>query len=80
LASFGASGVFVRLLGPGREASTTVYAQGLYGRYDATVTVPCGGLRGIRLGLRSWVSEPSGTRESDWLLPITNDPFSRGNR
>jgi hypothetical protein len=77
---FGASGMFVRLLSPVRGASTKVYAQGVNGRYHATVTVPRGGLRGIQLGLRSWVSDPNGTRENDWLLPITNSPFSKGNR
>jgi hypothetical protein len=77
---FGAGGMFVRLLSPARGASTKVYAQGVNGRYHATVIVPRGGLRGIQLGLRSWVSDPKGTRESDWLLPITNDPFVKRNR
>ena len=77
---FGASGMFVRLLSPVRGQSVKVYAEGVGGRYHATVHVPRGGMRGIQLGLRSWVSDPKGTRESDWLLPITNNPFSKGNR
>ena len=76
---FGAGGMFVRLLGRVPGASTKVYAQGVNGRYRATVTVPRGGLRGIQLGLRSWVSGPEGTRESDWLFPITNGPFRTSN-
>jgi hypothetical protein len=72
---FAAGGMFVRLVSPVRGASTKVYAQGLDGRYHATVRVPRGGIRGIQLGLRSWVSDPSGTRESEWLFPVTNDPF-----
>ena len=76
---FGAGGMFVRLLGQVPGASTKVYAQGVNGRYRATVTVPRGGLRGIQLGLRSLVSDPKGTRESDWLFPITNSPFRTSN-
>jgi len=72
---FGAGGMFVRLLSPVRGQSVKVYAKGVGGHYHATVRVPRGGLRGIQLGLRSWVSDPNGTRESDWLFPITNNPF-----
>lgn len=72
---FGAGGMFVRLLSPVRGQSVKVYAEGAGGHYHATVRVPRGGLRGIQLGLRSWVSDPNGTHESDWLLPITNNPF-----
>ncbi len=77
---FGAGGMFVRLMSPLRGGSTKVYAKGVQGRYHARVRVPRGGMRDIQLGLRSWVSDPEGTRESDWLFPITNNPFSKGNR
>jgi len=72
---FGASGMFVRLLSPVRGQSVKVYADGVGGRYHATVRVPRGGMRGIQLGLRGWVSDQSGTRESDMLFPLSNDPF-----
>ncbi|HEY7693945.1 MAG TPA: hypothetical protein VH816_16530 [Gaiellaceae bacterium] len=76
---FGAGGMFVRLLGPARGASTKVYAQGLDGRYHAIVRVRRGGLRGIQFGLRSWVSDARGTHEGEWLVPVTNNPFGTKN-
>jgi hypothetical protein len=75
---FGAGGMFIRLVSPLRGESVKVYATGVHGRYHARVRVPRGGMRNIRLGLRAWVSDPKGTWESDWLLPITNDPFRKG--
>jgi hypothetical protein len=74
---FGADGVFVRLLGPSGAASEEDVATGRAqeaGEYEATVLVPEGGIRDIELGLRGWVSDANGTRRSDLIFPITNDP------
>jgi hypothetical protein len=74
---FGADGVFVRFLGPSGAASEEDVATGRAhdaGEYEATVLVPEGGIRDIELGLRGWVSDANGTRRSDLIFPITNDP------
>jgi hypothetical protein len=74
---FGANGVFVRLLSTSGAASEEgVAAVGAYdtGEYEATVVVPEGGIRDIELGLTGWVSDAKGTRRSDLIFPITNDP------
>jgi hypothetical protein len=72
--------VFVRLLGAsGEGAAEGVAPDGVYatGEYEATVIVPEGGIGGVEIGLRGWVSGPTGTRRSDLLFPITNDPLGR---
>jgi hypothetical protein len=77
---FGANGVFVRLLSAsGEGAAEGVAPDGAYatGEYEATVIVPEGGIGGVEIGLRGWVSGPTGTRRSDLLFPITNDPLPR---
>ncbi len=77
---FGANGVFVRLLSAAGAASQEGLAPvGAYdrGEYEATVVVPQGGVRDIELGLMGWVSDANGTRRSDLILPITNDPVPR---
>lgn len=74
---FGANGVFVRLLSASAAASEEGVAPvGAYdtGKYEATVVVPEGGIRDIELGLMGWVSDADGTRRSDLIFPITNDP------
>ena len=74
---FGANGVFVRLLSASGAASEEGVAPvGAYdtGEYEATVVVPGGGIRDIQLGLTGWVSDANGTRRSDLIFPITNDP------
>jgi hypothetical protein len=75
--AFGADGVFVRLLGPSGAASEDVSTGRAHdaGEYEATVLVPEGGIRDIELGLRGWVSDANGTRRSDLIFPITNDPL-----
>jgi hypothetical protein len=74
--AFGAGGVFVRLLSAsGAGAKTGLADERGPGEYAATVVVPKGGIGDVRIGIRSWTNGPSGTRESDWLLPITNDPL-----
>jgi hypothetical protein len=74
---FGANGVFVRLLSASGGASTEGIAPvGAHatGEYEATVVVPDGGVRDVELGLAGWVSDAKGTRRSDVIFPITNDP------
>jgi hypothetical protein len=73
---FGADGVFVRLLGASGAESEGVATDGAHdiGEYEGTVLVPEGGIRDIELGLRGWVSDANGTRRSDLIFPITNDP------
>ena len=71
--AFGAGGVFIRLTSTGGSAETE-FASG-EGDYRATVVVPKGGIGDVQIGLQGWTSGPSGTRESDLLFPITNDPL-----
>jgi len=72
---FVADGMFVRLIGAPGVRPRMVFAHGDHGRYRALVRVPRGGLRGVELGLRGWATDARGTRPSDGLFPITNDPF-----
>ena len=75
---FGANGVFVRLLSASGAASKEGVAPvGAYdtGEYEATVVVPEGGIRDVQLGLTGWVSDANGTRRSDLIFPMTNDPI-----
>lgn len=75
---FGANGVFVRLLSASGAASQVgVSPVGAYdtGEYEASVVVPEGGIRDIEIGLTGWVSDANGTRRSDVIFPITNDPI-----
>lgn len=74
LRPFGASGVFVRLTSAAGASSETGSTSGA-GAYRATVVVPKGGIGDVEIGLRGWTSGPDGTRESDALFPITNDPL-----
>jgi hypothetical protein len=74
---FGAGGVFVRLLGPGGAATTAVAAEGQTGHFTATATVPDGGLRGIRIGLRS-ISCADTCTEGALFFRVVNDPFTDG--
>ena len=74
---FGANGVFVRLLSAsGADSEEGVAPMGAHptGEYEATVIVPDGGIGDVEIGLRGWTSGPTGTRRSDALFPITNDP------
>jgi len=73
---FGAGGVFVRLLSAsGAGAETGVADETGTGEYTAKVVVPKGGIGDVQIGIHAWVSSPSGTRPSDGLFPITNDPM-----
>jgi hypothetical protein len=71
---FGAGGVFVRLRSAAGASAETGFASG-DGDYRATVVVPEGGIGDVQIGLQGWTSGPAGTRESDALFPITNDPL-----
>jgi hypothetical protein len=74
---FGANGVFVRLLSAsGADAEEGFAPNGAYptGEYEATVTVPEGGIRDIEIALMGWQSDAAGTRRADLIFPITNDP------
>jgi hypothetical protein len=71
---FGAGGVFVRLRSAAGAGADTGFASGT-GDYRATVVVPKGGIGDVQIGLHGWTSGPGGTRESDLLFPITNDPL-----
>ncbi len=71
---FGGGGVFVRLLSASGADPETAVTQGS-GAFEATVTVPEGGIGDVQIGIQSWTNGPSGTKESDWLFPITNDPM-----
>ena len=65
--SFGASQMFVRLLGRVGARSTIAFTDTRGGRNVAEITVPAGGIGGIRVGLR-------GT--TDITFPLDNDPFA----
>jgi hypothetical protein len=71
---FGAGGVFVRLRSAAGGRAVTAFASG-NGDYRTTVVVPEGGIGDVQIGLQGWTSGPDGTRESDLLFPITNDPL-----
>jgi len=74
---FDANGVFIRLLSASGAASTEgVASVGAHatGDYEAAVIVPEGGIRDVELGLAGWVSDANGTRRSDVIFLITNDP------
>jgi hypothetical protein len=80
---FGATGVFVRLVSAsGGRAETGLAPPGNYrgGRYSAAVVVPAGGIGDVEIGLQGWTSGAGGTRRSDLLFPITNDPVPRSPR
>jgi hypothetical protein len=75
--AFGANGVYVRLLSAsGADAEEGVAPVGAHptGQYEATVTVPEGGIRDVQVALMGWRSDANGTRRADVLFPITNDP------
>jgi hypothetical protein len=74
---FGANGVFVRLLSASGVGAETGFAPiGAYatGEYATSVVVPEGGIGDVEIGLVGWASDATGTRRSDALFPITNDP------
>jgi hypothetical protein len=73
---FGAGGLFVRLLGPTGAATTAdATPQTAPGRFVVNATVPDGGARGIRIGLRS-ISCAASCTSGAMYFRIVNNPFS----
>ena|GEM_PF-2595951 len=72
--AFGAGNVFIRLTSAAGRSTATEFANG-DGVYRATLVVPEGGIEDVQIGLQGWTNGPGGTRESDLLFPITNDPL-----
>ncbi len=72
---FGAGGVFLRLLGAHGAVSTAVATETRPGRFVATVVVPAGGIRRVRIGLHGFASTPQGTKPGDLFFRIVNDPL-----
>jgi hypothetical protein len=63
---FGAMHMFLRLLSRTGAAATTGFARETSGRYKTDVSVPAGGIGGIRVGLRG---------STEIFFPLENDPF-----
>jgi hypothetical protein len=72
--AFGAGDVFIRLRSAAGRSTADEFANG-DGVYRATLVVPKGGIEDVQIGLQGWTNGPGGTRESDLLFPITNDPL-----
>jgi hypothetical protein len=72
---FGAGGIFVRLIGPGGASTTAPAHDVASGRFAATATVPAGGVRGIRIGLRATSCGTTCTA-APLFFRIVNDPFT----
>ena len=75
--AFGAGDVFIRLRNAAGRSTATEFANG-DGVYRTTLVVPKGGIEDVQIGLQGWTNGPAGTRESDLLFPITNDPLPGG--
>jgi hypothetical protein len=74
---FGASGVFVRLLSASDgEPVKALGKAGSHGGYVAEVTVPQGGIGGIRIGLEGIRYIGGRTEDADVFFPIDNNPFA----
>ena len=72
--AFGAGGVFIRLRSAAGRSTVTEFATG-EGVYRTNLVMPKGGIEDVEIGLQGWTNGPNGTRESDLLFPITNDPL-----
>ncbi len=74
-APFSACQVFIRLIGPGGDSAEAFYGCGReasMGRYEATVSVPKGGINTIEIGIAGTMADQEGNRErSDWILPLS---------
>lgn len=71
---FGAGGMFVRLLSRTGASATTGFDDGT-GTFQTSVTIPAGGIGGVRVGLRGTSCDASGCRPGDLVFPLVNDPF-----
>lgn len=76
---FSACAVFIRLVGPTGESNEAFSECGLQaskGTYDASPTVPSGGINRIEIGVAGTVTDREGNSDrSDWLIPLTNNPM-----
>lgn len=75
---YNADGVFVRLIsatGAPPKEGFAAFESGADGTYEASVAVPEGGIGDIEIGIQGTSSGAGGTRRSDLLFPITNDPL-----
>jgi hypothetical protein len=61
--------MFATLIGA-NDASTTATAKQTRPPFSVRIRVPAGGIHGIRLGLRSFSSGPTGTHSAPWYLPV----------
>jgi hypothetical protein len=73
---FDATYIFARLLGSHGAAIQTARAHGSHGRYNATLTVPKGGIHRIQIGIMGWSDGPHGRHPAPNLFPISNNPLS----
>jgi hypothetical protein len=73
---FGASGIFIRLFGPGGERTPRAYATELApGRYHARPRVPDGGVRRVVIGLMGISCGVNGCRRSPAVFRIVGPAF-----
>jgi hypothetical protein len=74
---FGALGMFVRLLSKtGAPATESVGTSTVPGLNMAAITVPAGGIGGIRVGLHGAACDSSGCRPAPVIFPLDNSPFA----
>ena len=75
---FSACEVFVRLIGPTgewTEGFAQCDAKAAEGNYQASVTVPSGGISEMRIGVAGTTTDSKGnSKRSDWLVPLVNAP------
>ena len=67
---FGASGMFVRLLGRAGSSTSATAAQ-YRPPYQVRIRVPAGGIRSVRFGLEGTSCGPSGCKPSPIFFPLT---------
>ncbi|MBJ7348504.1 MAG: hypothetical protein JHC87_08050 [Thermoleophilaceae bacterium] len=68
---FGAGEVFVRLIGPAGSRPTEAIVDGR-GHFSASVRVPSGGVKDIKIGIKGTTINADGTRRAgDYFIPIT---------
>ncbi len=82
-APFSACKVFIRLIGPNGDSAEAFAGCGhesSMGRYQATVSVPKGGISNVEIGIAGTVTDREGNRErSDWIVPMSNEGATRSS-
>jgi hypothetical protein len=73
---FGAGGIFIRLIGPTGARTTAAASESRPGHFAASVGIPAGGIRQIRIGLHGWTYGPAGTTRGDMFFRIVDNPFT----